>query len=534
MNHSVTDVGLDSERPITSTSTITTATHRQTPNAVLPALIIFAFAALHLHFALKFPLAPDETYYWEWSRRPAWGYYDQGPMIAWWIRAGCIVFGETQLGIRVPIILASALTQVFIFLLAKELAGFRIAIVALLLSGITPMALAGGFIATYDPLVAMFWGAGLFFAFQAVTYGSRTAWFAFGICFGLGMLTKHTMALLAPCLGLFFLHHAHRRWLRRPEPYLALAVGISVYLPNLMWQAQHEWITFGHLFNLTGKGTDHAFPRRFGDFVGSQVGLITPLLFLGFIAALVWALRTRHEEEGDRRWFLFCVSAPVLALFILMTVKSKVQANWAVTGWVAPPVLFAMWLSQGGIRARRFTCAAAALCGILSLLMIVPESRALVGIRIPKGWDQMNKLYGGRILGTYLQAEREWMEHETGRLVKVGSTTYDATSRISFYVTGQPEACNLFLGTRPNSYLLWEEAECPLPGDNMILSDDHAPGEPGRPPFEAVFERVVPPKGGIPVWRGGVYYGPVHTYYLYRCYNYRPNPSVERPSGTTP
>ena len=504
---------------------------RSTPNAALPALIIFAFAALHLHLALRFPLAPDETYYWEWSRRPAWGYYDQGPMIAWWIRAGCFLFGETQLGIRAPIIVAFALTQVFIYLLARDLAGFRPAILALALSGITPMALAGGFIATYDPLVALFWAASLYFATRAVFHDSRPAWLALGVCFGLGMLSKHTMVLLAPCLLLFLLHYAQRRWLRRAEPYMALAVGLAIYSPNLLWQARHEWVTFDHLFNLTGKGTDHAFPRRFGDFLGSQVGLITPLVFLGFVIALFWAFRTRHEELGERMRLLFCASAPVLVLFLLMTAKSKVQANWAVTGWVAPPILFAAWLAHGGIRVRQFGYAAGALCGLLSILMIVPEIRAMIGVRIPKGWDQMNKLYGGRILGSYLQAERDRMQREIGRRVRVGSTTYDATSRISFYLNGQPEACNLFLGTRPNSYLLWHEAECPNPGDHMILSDDHAPGEPGRPPFEAVFERVEPIRAGIPVWRAGIYREPVHTYYLYRCFNYRPNPSFERPTG---
>jgi hypothetical protein len=143
----------------------------------------------------------------------------------------------------------------------------------------------------------------------------------------------------------------------------------------------------------------------------------------------------------------------------------------------------------------------------------------------------MNKLYGGRVLAAAMDNSRERLRRETGASVRVGSTTYDATSRISFYMRGQPEACNLFLGTRPNSYLLWQAKECPRVGDNMILSDDHAPDEPDRPPFEAVFARVVPEPKEIPVWRAGVYDEPVHTYYLYRCYGYRPNPAIERPSG---
>ena len=491
--------------------------------------LILAFGAVHIWLALKFPLAPDETYYWEWSRRPAWGYYDQGPMIAWWIRAGCLLFGETELGIRAPIILAFALTQGFLYLIGRDLINGRAGLVSVFAAGITPMALAGGFIATYDPLVILFWTAALYFAARAVIFGNRASWLGLGAAFGLGLLCKHTMAFLAPCLLAFLLTSKHRSTLRRPEPYLAFAFGLLLFIPNLIWQNQHEWMTFGHLFNLTGKGTDHGFVRRFGDFLGSQVFLVSPLLFFGFLASLIWVYRKKTDSEGLR--LLFWCSAPVLLFFLAMTAKSKVQANWAITGWVTPPLLFAAWMQHGTRASRAFAQAGIAFCCILSALLIVPESRGVLGIRIPAKWDQMNKLYGGRELGASLHREMTAMERETSTPVKVGSTTYDSTSRISFYTPGRPEACNMFLGTRPNSYLLWHEDNCPEPGDNMILTDDHAPGQEGRPPFESVFERVVPAERGIPIYRRGVYSEPVRTYYLYRCYNYRPNPHFERPSG---
>jgi hypothetical protein len=498
--------------------------------AAFPALaLILAFAAVHLWLALKFPLAPDETYYWEWSRRPAWGYYDQGPMIAWWIRGGCLIFGESELGIRAPIILAFALTQGFLYFIARDLINQRAALVSVFVAGISPMALAGGFLATYDPLVILFWTAALYFAARAVIFGNRASWLGLGIAFGLGLLCKHTMALFAPCLLAFLLTSKHRAILGRPEPYLALALGLLLFVPNLIWQDRHDWMTFGHLFNLTGKGTDHGFVRRLGDFVGSQVFLISPLLFFGFLAALVWVYRKR--TDSDLLGLLFWCSAPVLLFFFVMTAKSKVQANWAITGWVTPPILFAAWLQYGSRASRAFGRAGIVFCCILSALLVLPESRAQLGIRIPVKWDQMNKLYGGRELATNLHREKLEMERETGSSVKLGSTTYDSTSRISFYSPGRPQACNLFLGTRPNSYLLWHEDNCPEPGDNMILTDDHAPGQEGRPPFEAVFERVVPAERGVPIYRTGVYYDPVRTYYLYRCYNYRPNLLVERPSG---
>ena len=75
----------------------------------------------------RFPLAPDEAYYWQWSRHLDLGYYDQGPMIAWWIRAGTVVFGHTALGVRAGIVVAARAYATFVFLTARDLFGPRMA-----------------------------------------------------------------------------------------------------------------------------------------------------------------------------------------------------------------------------------------------------------------------------------------------------------------------------------------------------------------------------------------------------------------------
>ena len=53
------------------------------------AVVVIVVAWLvRLAFAARLPLFPDETYYWDWSRRLAGGYFDHPPMIALLIRAG--------------------------------------------------------------------------------------------------------------------------------------------------------------------------------------------------------------------------------------------------------------------------------------------------------------------------------------------------------------------------------------------------------------------------------------------------------------
>ena len=50
--------------------------------------------------AALLPLSADEAYYWLWSKHLAAGYFDHPPMIAWLIRAGTLLFGDTPLGVR--------------------------------------------------------------------------------------------------------------------------------------------------------------------------------------------------------------------------------------------------------------------------------------------------------------------------------------------------------------------------------------------------------------------------------------------------
>ena len=47
----------------------------------------------------------DEAYYWMWSKHLAGGYYDHPPMVAFVIRLGTLIAGDTELGVRLVSIL---------------------------------------------------------------------------------------------------------------------------------------------------------------------------------------------------------------------------------------------------------------------------------------------------------------------------------------------------------------------------------------------------------------------------------------------
>ena len=73
------------------------------------AMRVYAGALLLVRavMALVLPLSADEAYYWLWSKHLDFGYFDPPPAIAWLIYPGTLVFGDTDLGVRLCGILLS-------------------------------------------------------------------------------------------------------------------------------------------------------------------------------------------------------------------------------------------------------------------------------------------------------------------------------------------------------------------------------------------------------------------------------------------
>ena len=157
--------------------------------------------------------------------------------------------------------------------------------------------------------------------------------------------------------------------------------------------------------------------------------------------------------------------------------------------------------------------------------------RPLLHIHLAKKADHQRVLFGGTELAAAVDRERKALEAERHRPVTVGAATYDTTSRLSFYLPGQPRAYCFFLGTRANSYLFFDERRRPAPGSDAIIADDKAPDDPWIARFSAIFERIEPVPDPVPIWRRDMYPEPARTYYLYRCYGYRPGQAAETPAS---
>src|ERR1700722_3986417 len=256
---------------------------RVSPRAALFAVVAATLAVRLVAGALG-PLSEDEAYYRLWSMRPAFGYFDHPPMIAWWIWAGRQIAGDTALGVRLLPIVSAGLTTLLTFDLARTLGyGERIAARAGIWLNATVLLGLGGQLAVPDQPNVLFWTAALCCAVRAVSGRGGWWWLAAGALAGLDCLSKYSALFLAPGLLLWLLPSADgRRALRTPWPWLAAVIALAVFAPNIAWNADHGWMTFAKQFGRV-EAADGLQPRYLAKFVVDQFILLNPLIapFLG-------------------------------------------------------------------------------------------------------------------------------------------------------------------------------------------------------------------------------------------------------------
>lgn len=306
---------------------------------VMAAAIIAAMTVLRIVYASGIELRTDEAYYWTWSKETALSFLDHPPGIAWLIRFGTAMFGDTALGVRFGGIVAMLMTQLLLADIVRRLTHDARAIMIAVL--MPEAALYYGLLmAKVAPDVAMipFAMAMMWSLVRLAQSGDGRWWLAAGLFAGLSMLSKFTAILFAPAVAAFLLvPDWRRRWLRSPYPYLAVLVATLVFSPVLIWNAQHDWASF-RFQGVRATANYGISLRTIGDYIGLQFGLVgfvmLPVVLTGLVLTAWRGYRTREPVA-------ILLSTAVLVPFLYFLVKSttlRVGDTWPMFMW---PVGFA-------------------------------------------------------------------------------------------------------------------------------------------------------------------------------------------------
>jgi 4-amino-4-deoxy-L-arabinose transferase-like glycosyltransferase len=362
--------------------------------------LIAVLIVLRAVMAAQLPLSADEAYYWLWSKRLAFGYYDHPPLIAWAIRAGTSLLGDTPLGVRFAGIVLSLPASWLVWQSAALiLKDEKRAALAALLFNLTLMVSVEMLAATPDMPSVVFAAAFVFGLAKVQQSGDGKWWLAVGVAGGLGLLSKYSALFLGlGALVWLLVDVRQRKWLATPWPYLGAALALAIATPHLIWQAQHQWMTFAFQFGRVGGG---AFTLRFiGEFLAAQIGLASPLIFLLMVIGL-W----RASRRSDDRLVLAVLCWTAIGYFLQHALHDRIQGNWPCFIFPALAILAADAFRTEG-KARWISYAAAPLAAVLLLLVY---AQAQFGIlRLQK--DPLAQLLGrnfapvGEVVGAISKA----------------------------------------------------------------------------------------------------------------------------------
>jgi undecaprenyl-diphosphatase len=471
-------------------------------------LILSLALALRLLISSQFLLSPDEANYWQWSRYLDLGYYDHPPMIAWLIWLSTQLCGQTELAVRLPTVLGITVASVYLCLLAGRWFSWRIALHTALVSQSLLLLNGAALIATPDGLLLPCWAAACYHAARAAEEDQGRQWLLTGLWFGLGLLSKYTMVLFLPSLFLALL--CNRTWRQRLltwQPWLSLLAGLLLFTPVLIWNAGHNWVTFRHTLFQGGANNTALFTLEYlPEFLGSQAGLVSPVLF-GLIL-VAWLSSWQHGNEKAR--FLFWLSLPSFALFSLLALHVRIYGNWPAPAYPAALLLTAVLYAER--RWWRFGLGLSALTSALVLVHLVSPV-----LPVQAAWDRIaHETKGWQELAQITEQTRQQMERPAQTFVF--GLRYQYASELAFYMQGQPRTVSINRWTRPNVYDFWFTDQMLLgmdavgvyedKGMDAVLRETFAEVEPEQ---EVVLRRVSP-------WFGNE---AVQTLYVVKCKGFR-------------
>ena len=358
----------------------------------LPPLAVAVLVALcaikllvHLFTSVRhYGYFRDELYYLDMARHLDWGYVDAAPLIAVYTKVAMLMGGSLAALRILPALAGTALVALTI-LITRELGGGRY---AQLLAGIiillSPAFLIMDSLLTMNAFEPLYWMGCIWVVARILRTGDSRLWLWFGVLAGLGLENKHSTLSFGFAVAVALLLTQYRREFARPWIWIAGAIALALFLPNVIWQIRHRFPTIEDLANVRREGKNVILGPL--AFVKEQVMDMHPILLPVWLAGLVWLLR-------DLRWRVLGLTFSVF--FILMEVAH------AKNYYVFPiyPMVFAggavvieLWLAHRAAWTREAVIAVVVLAGLPAIPMVtwmLPPERLLayqnaIGFKLSK------------------------------------------------------------------------------------------------------------------------------------------------------
>jgi 4-amino-4-deoxy-L-arabinose transferase-like glycosyltransferase len=316
----------------TDTAALPNHGHRRSDTAILLG-IAAAIALVHLLTNNRYGFHRDELQFLTDARHLDWGFVAFPPFTPFVEHIGLSLFGLNMVGLRLWSVIAQAAAIVVAGLMARDLGGARLAqVTAALAVAFSPVPLFDGTEFQYTSFDFLWWVLTAWFVIRMLKTDDPRWCLAIGAAIGLGFQTKYAIAFfIAGVVAGLVLTPAHS-YLKSGWFWAGLALAFLIFLPNLLWLARHDWISYHFL--------QHIHARDVGE--GRAKGFLTgQFLICVNLAAAPLCLAGLYGYLRDRRYRMLAWMYLVpLALFYFGKGRHYYMAG-------AYPMLLAMGAVMG-------------------------------------------------------------------------------------------------------------------------------------------------------------------------------------------
>ncbi|MCX5774081.1 MAG: glycosyltransferase family 39 protein [Fusobacteria bacterium] len=359
---------------------------------VVATIIIFAIIHICLSFFLN--VTDDEAYYWVWSQNIHLSYFDHPPLVAYMIWISTHIFGNNQVAIRIPTILILSLVswimyKTYMYLYNDSKRGF----VLVLIINILPIYfIMTGFMMLPDSPLILFFTLSLYYFLKLLKENRANLWYMMGILVGLGLYSKYYMFFTYVSIFVtLLLYKEYRVHFKKVQLYIGLILSILIFSPVIIWNADHQWASF--IFQFYSR-QGHSGIKVFltGQFIGGQLLLVTPLLFLGLFAMMYKARKERDTQ------LLIIYGALYFVVFLIASLKTDTKLNWAICSYIPFIVVFVRYMKWGFFWKLFAVIIPAILTLFIMIVVIFPI------VNIPNDSNVLMDLHGWQMVGSEVES----------------------------------------------------------------------------------------------------------------------------------
>lgn len=368
-------------------------------DSIFPCVLALCIVVLHIFTNGQYGFHRDELQTLDDARHMAWGFVAYPPVTPAIERLSLMLFGTSLIGLR----LFAALGQGVVILLtggmARELGGKRLAqIVAALAVAIAPLAIFAGTEFQYTSFDYLWWVCLSYSMIRLLGSGDPRWWLAIGAAIGIGMMTKYGILFYVGGLAGGVLLTPARNYLKSAWLWAGIAVALLIFLPNLIWEIRHDFITLDFLRHI------HARDVRIGRTAGFVKGQF--LISTNIFEAPLWLAGILYFffDPGAKRYRLVAWMFVIpFALFVVAKGRAyylapaypMLFAGGAVWGerWIASLRIGWSRVVRGLVFGALATGGALA-CAILLPILPIDSSRNIAirhngDLREEVGWTEL-------------------------------------------------------------------------------------------------------------------------------------------------